>query len=165
MDERLLATALSLVALICACGGSTGNSARSCAVSGAAPRPVVQLSWEIEHATMDSDPPIAKVTLVVRGPKDERLALGDFEGTCKPVELGAPADRFVSGAGVAELSCDHQGKAMHARVVQESEAEIIVRRYERAGEGAGLSNVREVARLPVPACATFTSEVQQTSEL
>ena len=75
----------------------------------------------------------------------------------------------VYGGGVSELACDHQGLAMHVRVVVASAEEIVVRRYEKDGastDGAdALKNVRDLTRLPVPACARFSSEIAQTSDL
>lgn len=154
------------------CGGAGGAGGKSCAVGEGSARPTVQLEWQIAHTNMDDDPPRPKVTLVVKGApsqKEERIDVGDLAGVCRLVELGAQPDQPVFGGGVSELACDHQGVAMHVRVVVASAEEIVVRRYEKDGaaaEGAdALKNVRDLTRLPVPACAKFSSEISQTSDL
>jgi hypothetical protein len=154
-----------------ACGGG-GSSGKSCAVTAANARPVVQLEWQIAHTSMDDDPPRPKVVLVVKGAptnKEEHIDVGELSGVCRLVELGAQPDEPVYGGGVSELACDHHGLAMHVRVVVASAEEIVVRRYEKDGastEGAdALKNVRDLTRLPVPACARFSSEIAQTSDL
>lgn len=170
-----LVRALSSMALtagllaLAGCGSGSGAGARSCAVKESGARPVVQLEWQIAHTNMDDDPPRPKVVLVVKGSKEEHIDVGELSGVCRLVELGAQPDEPVYGGGVSELACDHQGLAMHVRVVVASADEIVVRRYEKDGastDGAdALKNVRDLTRLPVPACARFSSELSQTSEL
>ena len=165
---------MAAVLSIAGCGSGGGAAGgRSCALKDTTSRPVVQLEWRIAHTNMDDDPPRPKVTLVVKGAssssKDEPIDVGDLEGVCRLVELGAQPDEPVYGGGVSELACDHRGLAMHVRVVVASAEEIVVRRYEKDGaavDGAdALKNVRDLTRLPVPACARFSSELAQTSDL
>ena len=171
-----LARALSPIwfsALIAGCGGGAGAGGRACALEEASARPVVSLEWQVAHTNMDDDPPRPKVTLVVKGApgskEDQRIDVGELAGVCRLVELGAQPDEPVYGGGVSELACDHQGLAMHVRVVIASAEELVVRRYEKDGastDGAdALKNVRDLTRLAVPACARFSSEISQTSDL
>jgi hypothetical protein len=157
--KMLILAALAPLALV-ACGGAKAGTA--CTVAEPSARPSVLLEWEIAHGSMDDDPPRPTVTLVVKGPTESRLALGEFLGICRLVDLGAPPDDPVEGAGVSELSCEHQGVAMRARVVHAKGA-VVVRRYERGG--AEMKNVREIGRLDVPSCAHFSSELAQQGTL
>lgn len=124
----------------------------------------MQLAWEIQHGSIDDDPPRPRVTLIVRAKKEERLLLGELRGTCHLVELGATSDKVVEGGGVSELACESSDTTVHARVVHEKVDEIFVRLWE-SQEGAAMKNVRDVAPVEVPACAHFTTEIEQTSDL
>ena len=159
---------LGLLVVGIGCGGASSGG-RSCALKEASARPVVELEWQVAHSNMDDDPPRPKVTLIVKGSREERVDVGELAGVCRLVELGAQPDEPVYGGGVSELACDHQGVAMHVRVVIASAEELVVRRYEKDGastDGAdALKNVRDLTRLAVPACARFNSEISQTSEL
>jgi hypothetical protein len=125
---------------------------------------VVALAWQVEHGSMDDDPPRPRVTLIVRAQKEDRLKLGELKGTCHLVELGSPSDQLVEGGAVSELVCEAGESTVHARVVHEKVDEIFVRLWDTQGDAA-MQNVRDVAPLSVPACARFTSEIAQTSEL
>jgi hypothetical protein len=171
LSFRALLSIVVPAILATACGGA-GSGGKACALKEASARPVVQLEWQIAHTNMDDDPPRPKVVLVVKGRQDgkeERIDVGELAGVCKLVELGAQPDEPVYGGGVSELSCDHQGLAMHVRVVIASAEELVVRRYERDGassDGAdALKNVRDLTRVPVPACARFSSELSQNGDL
>lgn len=146
-------------ALLAACGGG-GDPAGARCRAPADGRPVVELAWQVEHESMDDDPPRPRVTLVLKGASEERVVLGELRGTCKLVELGLQPDQPVYGSGVSELTCEHEGSATHARVVHESASELVVRLWERSeADGAGMKNVRDLKRVSVPACARFTSEL------
>ena len=151
-----------VAACLAACGGS-GSGGR-CAATAADARPVVALDWQVEHGSMDDDPPRPRVTLIVRAQKEEKLVLGELRGVCHLVELGAPTDQLVEGGGVSELVCEAGDVSVHARVVHEKMDEIFVRLWESQGDAA-MKNVRDVPPVAVPACARFTSEIAQPNEL
>jgi hypothetical protein len=168
----VLACSVSVVGS--ACGGSA--PAPQCSLSADGTRPRVQVAFEVEHTNMDDDPPRPKVSLVVRSPKEERVALGEFTGKCSLLELGVPPADPVYGAAIAELRCTHGKRAMHARVVHQSPTELVVRRFEMGdeapAEGTGwaggslpasdpkeLKGVRDVATLSIPQCPRFSADL------
>jgi hypothetical protein len=155
-------TPLAAALLAVACGGS--KSGARCSYAQSDGQPTVQLAWEIQHGSMDDDPPRPRVTLIVKAQKEERLVLGELKGVCHLVELGTQGDELVEGGGVSELACDAGQSTVHARVVHEKVDQIFVRLWE-SQDGAPMQNVRDVPPVVVPACARFTSDIEQTNEL
>jgi hypothetical protein len=151
----------AMASLLVACGGSSSGS--RCSTGGDA-RPTVALAWEVQHGSMDEDPPRPRVTLIVRAQKEERLRLGELKGTCHLVELGTQTDQLVEGGGVSELACEAGESIVHARVVHEKTDEIFVRLWDTDGD-LSMKNVRDVAPVKVPGCAKFTSELAQPDAL
>src|SRR5439155_2118768 len=154
----ILFTLVSLgSSVLLACGGSSSGARCATTVEG---RPVVALAWQVEHGSMDDDPPRPRVTLIVHAQKEERLILGELRGTCHLIELGTQTDQLIEGGAVSELVCDAGEATVHARVVHEKVDQIFVRLWDTDGD-ASMKNVRDVPPVVVPACARFTSEIAQ----
>lgn len=175
----LLFTSLCVVA----CGSKP--AAKSCNMSESSARPTVALAWEVAHTNMDDDPPRPKVSLIVRATeakKEDRVELGAFEGKCSVVELAAPSGDPSFPSIVGELRCAYAKRSMHARVIQQSANEILVRRFELGDSEADpsggwgnskytpssspagqIKNARDIATLAVPECARFTSDIEHSN--
>lgn len=148
---------LSCIVVIGCVGG--GAPARTCPAGS--PRTELRATWRIEHQAIDADPPRAKVSFQIEGEPPEPI--GELEGTCHLVDVGALPDPPVDGAKVTELACEHGGRAHHAALVVAGRGAFDLRTWTR--DPSGLAAMRTLRTHTPPPCARLVPEIVQGGDL